>query len=46
MTVRLFYIICLVLMIIVFFSLKRFTESPFGRVLVVDPENEQWVDIP
>jgi branched-chain amino acid transport system permease protein len=36
-----FYIICLVSMIAVFMILKRFTNSPLGRVLQAIRENEQ-----
>ncbi|MFS0775563.1 branched-chain amino acid ABC transporter permease [Neobacillus sp. 3P2-tot-E-2] len=36
-----FYIICLVSMIAVFIILKRFTNSPLGRVLQAIRENEQ-----
>lgn len=38
-----FYLICLVLMLGVFFLLKRFTNSPLGRVLQAIRENEQRV---
>ncbi len=36
-----FYLICLVMMIFVFAILKRFTNSPLGRVLQAIRENEQ-----
>ncbi|MEH7122053.1 branched-chain amino acid ABC transporter permease [Bacillus sp. JJ1773] len=36
-----FYLICLVMMILVFAILKRFTNSPLGRVLQAIRENEQ-----
>jgi branched-chain amino acid transport system permease protein len=36
-----FYFICLICMIAVFFILKRFTNSPLGRVLQAIRENEQ-----
>jgi branched-chain amino acid transport system permease protein len=36
-----FYFICLISMIAVFFILKRFTNSPLGRVLQAIRENEQ-----
>ncbi|WNS76808.1 branched-chain amino acid ABC transporter permease [Bacillus sp. DTU_2020_1000418_1_SI_GHA_SEK_038] len=36
-----FYLICLVTMILVFAILKRFTNSPLGRVLQAIRENEQ-----
>lgn len=36
-----FYIICLISMIAVFMILKRFTNSPLGRVLQAIRENEQ-----
>lgn len=36
-----FYIICLLTMIVVFMILKRFTNSPLGRVLQAIRENEQ-----
>lgn len=36
-----FYIICLLVMIAVFMILKRFTNSPLGRVLQAIRENEQ-----
>lgn len=36
-----FYLICLVLMIIIFCILKRFTHSPMGSVLLAIRENEQ-----
>lgn len=35
-----FYITCLVLMLVIFFLLKRFTNSPLGRVLLAIRENE------
>ncbi|WP_456272338.1 branched-chain amino acid ABC transporter permease [Bacillus sp. AK031] len=34
------YLTCLVVMVLVFFGLKRFTESPLGRVLLAIRENE------
>jgi branched-chain amino acid transport system permease protein len=36
-----YYFICLISMIAIFFILKRFTESPLGRVLQAIRENEQ-----
>ncbi|MGJ7911536.1 branched-chain amino acid ABC transporter permease [Neobacillus sp. LXY-1] len=36
-----FYLLCLILMAVVFFALKRFTNSPLGRVLQAIRENEQ-----
>ncbi|MFE8700293.1 branched-chain amino acid ABC transporter permease [Cytobacillus sp. FJAT-54145] len=36
-----FYLICLVMMIVVFLFLNRFTNSPLGRVLQAIRENEQ-----
>jgi branched-chain amino acid transport system permease protein len=36
-----YYLICLLAMIIVFMILKRFTNSPLGRVLQAIRENEQ-----
>jgi branched-chain amino acid transport system permease protein len=36
-----YYFICLLSMIAIFFILKRFTESPLGRVLQAIRENEQ-----
>ncbi|HYK73381.1 MAG TPA: branched-chain amino acid ABC transporter permease [Pseudoneobacillus sp.] len=36
-----FYLICLICMVLVFFILKRFTNSPLGRVLQAIRENEQ-----
>jgi branched-chain amino acid transport system permease protein len=36
-----FYLICLLAMIVVFLVLKRFTNSPLGRVLQAIRENEQ-----
>lgn len=36
-----FYLLCLVLMVVVFCILKRFTNSPLGRVLQAIRENEQ-----
>jgi len=39
-----FYIICLVLMIGIFFLLKRFINSPLGRVLMAIRENENRVE--
>ncbi|WP_396021174.1 branched-chain amino acid ABC transporter permease [Bacillus sp. S/N-304-OC-R1] len=36
-----FYLICLVMMIAVFIILRRFTNSPLGRVLQAIRENEQ-----
>ncbi|UAC49954.1 branched-chain amino acid ABC transporter permease [Bacillus aquiflavi] len=36
-----FYLICLLIMIFVFMFLKRFTNSPVGRVLQAIRENEQ-----
>lgn len=38
-----FYLVCLLLMITIFFLLKRFTNSPLGRVLLAIRENEQRV---
>lgn len=38
-----FYLLCLVLMLGIFFLLKRFTNSPMGRVLQAIRENEQRV---
>ncbi|EDL63831.1 branched-chain amino acid ABC transporter permease [Bacillus sp. SG-1] len=34
------YLTCLAVMVLVFFGLKRFTESPLGRVLLAIRENE------
>ncbi|MGD6801333.1 branched-chain amino acid ABC transporter permease [Rossellomorea vietnamensis] len=34
------YLTCLIVMVLVFFGLKRFTESPLGRVLLAIRENE------
>ncbi|MGG1676731.1 branched-chain amino acid ABC transporter permease [Neobacillus sp. NRS-1170] len=36
-----FYLLCLVVMVVVFLILKRFTNSPLGRVLQAIRENEQ-----
>ncbi|WP_442599593.1 branched-chain amino acid ABC transporter permease [Neobacillus sp. D3-1R] len=36
-----FYLICLLSMVLLFFILKRFTNSPLGRVLQAIRENEQ-----
>lgn len=36
-----FYLVCLITMVAVFFILKRFTNSPLGRVLQAIRENEQ-----
>ncbi|MGG7621607.1 branched-chain amino acid ABC transporter permease [Bacillus coreaensis] len=36
-----FYLICLVAMIVIFFLLSRFTNSPLGRVLQAVRDNEQ-----
>ncbi|WP_307471583.1 branched-chain amino acid ABC transporter permease [Cytobacillus purgationiresistens] len=36
-----FYLITLVLMVLVYFALKLFIQSPFGKVLVAIKENEQ-----
>ncbi|MEH7108757.1 branched-chain amino acid ABC transporter permease [Bacillus sp. JJ1764] len=36
-----FYLLCLILMAVVFLALKRFTNSPLGRVLQAIRENEQ-----
>ena len=38
-----FYLLCLILMLGIFFLLKRFTNSPMGRVLQAIRENEQRV---
>lgn len=34
------YLVCLVSMMLIFFGLRRFTQSPFGRVLTSIRENE------
>ncbi|RIW28435.1 branched-chain amino acid ABC transporter permease [Bacillus salacetis] len=34
------YLTCLVVMVLIFFGLRRFTESPLGRVLLAIRENE------
>ncbi|MGJ9458393.1 branched-chain amino acid ABC transporter permease [Oceanobacillus sp. CF4.6] len=34
------YVLCLVSLILLFFGLRRFTKSPFGRVLMAIRENE------
>jgi len=39
-----FYIVCLLLMLAVFFLLKRITDSPLGKVLMAIRENEQRVE--
>ncbi|WP_077216077.1 branched-chain amino acid ABC transporter permease [Bacillus kwashiorkori] len=39
-----FYFVCLALMVLIFFLLKRFTNSPLGRVLMAIRENEQRVE--
>ncbi|RDI47827.1 branched-chain amino acid ABC transporter permease [Falsibacillus pallidus] len=39
-----YYFICLVVMFIVYFLLKRITQSPFGKVMVAIRENEQRVE--
>ncbi|RBW68343.1 branched-chain amino acid ABC transporter permease [Bacillus taeanensis] len=39
-----FYILSLVLMIVVYLFLRRFTESPFGKVLQAIRENEKRVE--
>ena len=36
-----FYLICLVLMVLVFLVLRRFIQSPLGRVILAIRENEQ-----
>ncbi len=36
-----FYLICLVLMVLVFLVLRRFIHSPLGRVILAIRENEQ-----
>ncbi len=36
-----FYLICLILMVILYFMLQRFTQSPMGSVLIAIRENEQ-----
>ncbi|MFK9089874.1 branched-chain amino acid ABC transporter permease [Bacillus salipaludis] len=36
-----FYLLCLIVMVAVFLLLKRFTNSPLGRVLLAIRENEQ-----
>jgi len=36
-----FYLVCLVLMVIVYFGLKRFIQSPLGRILLAIKDNEQ-----
>ena len=35
------YLTCLVVLVLIFFGLKRFTESPLGRVLLAIRENEE-----
>ncbi|GEL78111.1 branched-chain amino acid ABC transporter permease [Tenuibacillus multivorans] len=37
------YLFCLVSMVVIFFGLKRLTESPLGKILVAIRENEQRV---
>ncbi|MGE8205169.1 branched-chain amino acid ABC transporter permease [Heyndrickxia sp. NPDC080065] len=39
-----FYLVCLILMIAIFLVLKRFTNSPLGRVLMAIRENEPRVE--
>ncbi|WAA12962.1 branched-chain amino acid ABC transporter permease [Fervidibacillus halotolerans] len=39
-----FYLVSLTFMIAIYFLLKRFTESPFGKVLVAIRENERRVE--
>lgn len=37
------YLVCLISLVVLFFGLRRFTQSPLGRVLLAIRENEQRV---